>query len=117
MAEKEPIRFMDGGSAKDFADTAASALRGEDGELQVPGSVLIECEDFTLPDSVVMGGTAEVSGQTISYFQLFSGALKHFHGLNVTTMLPVETGQAFTSFGMGLLVTFGPELSDPVGPA
>lgn len=112
---KGPYQFKDGSNAEDFANTVADALRGDDGELQVPGTAVIECEDFTLPDNVVMLGSTELQGTRITYFELFSGAVEYFHGLKVTTMRPVETGRAMmTPFSMALAVSVErPQVTPP----
>lgn len=88
--ELDKLRFRSGETAEDFANKVADALRGEDGKITTPSTVRIAFEDFTLPDHIVMLGTTEVDGITISYTELFGGALEHFHGVKPSSFRAVE---------------------------
>jgi hypothetical protein len=111
-----PYQFKDDSSALDFANSVAEALKGGDGQISLPGVALIECEDFTLPDAIVLGGFVELQGTKIRYFDLFASALKDLHGLRVARMRPVETPgrDMMTPFSMSLEVTIdGREQGQP----
>lgn len=94
-----------GETAEDFANLVKAAL-GDDES----GIVVVPFEDYTMPDAVVFGEVFEFDGGAVSYAQLLSGAVKYFHGLEVTGFQAVPTESAGSAYSMGLqLVVAKPE--------
>ena len=101
--DDSPIGWGKGQTAEDFADLVHEQLGGE-----TVGVVVIPCEDFTLPDHVVHGGNFEHGGISVPYTALFSGAIEHFYGNNVSGIRAVRTtvpvGQPY-SMALELTIT------------
>jgi hypothetical protein len=84
-------------TAEDFANLVKAGLGDQDS-----GMVVVPFENYALPDHIVFGGSTEVMGQSITYGQLFMGAVEHFHGLRISSMQAVPTGETPRPFSMGL---------------
>src|SRR5581483_4424376 len=99
------IKFSEGDTAEDFANLVADILpEGRAGIVRIP------FEDFTIPDRLVFLETTQVGDIEITYFQLFAGALEHFHGLKATAFRAVPNSDVpqMTPFCMSLEVVVEP---------
>jgi hypothetical protein len=89
-----------GHTAEDFANLVNSQLGDQE-----HGVVTVPFEDETLPDHIVLGGVLELQGQTLTYVMLFSGALKHFHGIRAGGFRAVPVDSPPFSMALELSVT------------
>lgn len=105
MIEKEhPTGWREGDTAEDFARLVHAGL-GD----RTAGVVGVPCEDFTLPDNVVLGGHLEGNNPDIcvTYVELLSGALRDLQGIEAKAFRAVPSSgvEPWRPFSMSLAVT------------
>ena len=100
--ELESAQFSNGQTPEDFANAVATALK--DGKKVAR----IAFEDFTIPDALIMQAATTIQGHTITYRELFFGALEYFHQLKPTSARAVPTpGKQFMApYSMSLEMSF-----------
>lgn len=104
----ETIGWKDGQTAEDLAHLVHESL-GEHDE----GVVIIPCEDFALPDHIVLGGNFEHGDVIVPYVTLLSGAFEYFHGIKAGTFRAVPTeAPAMSPFSMALEVAVSRQPSE-----
>jgi len=100
--EIDSAQFCEGQTPEDFANAVASAL--QDGK----NVARIAFEDFKIPDALVMQASTTIQGHTLTYRELFFGALKYFHQLEPSSAraIPTPGKQSMAPYSMSLEMSF-----------
>ncbi len=103
MSHKDNLpKFSEGDTPEDFANTVAAAVNGGQNVVQVA------FEDFTIPDALVMQASTTIQGHTITFRELFFGALEYFHKIKPASARAVPTPgkQMMAPYSMSLEMSF-----------